>query len=290
VGLRAVLEAVVKSKILSPRRESNPRTPIVQLVAQRYTDWAITDLGYLSCISLNAHTKKCLKSCRTQWGLYFTSRYKFFVRSVILEKIDAVWSELHVNFVVFCRFKTSWGFAYPSTNPHQNPFSSFGDESCGRTRLADFKFRYENEFKSFHYRYCYEHTDSWIATRSEVWLIFSDLRQYRYYATDWTSRVHFPAGTVMRFCLFATAFRPALGPTQSPIQWVPVVKLRGHAHLVPRLRMHGVYLYSVCFRVVVLKHRNDFTVSSHINVLFRYECCIRVWTCIYCWSNISLYT
>jgi hypothetical protein len=41
VGPRAVLEAVVKRRIPSPRRESNPRTPIVQLVAQRYTDWAI---------------------------------------------------------------------------------------------------------------------------------------------------------------------------------------------------------------------------------------------------------
>jgi hypothetical protein len=40
VGPRAVLDAVVKRKISSPRRESNPRTPIVQLVAQRYTDWA----------------------------------------------------------------------------------------------------------------------------------------------------------------------------------------------------------------------------------------------------------
>jgi hypothetical protein len=38
VGPRAVLDAVVKRKIPSPRRESNPRTPIVQLVAQRYTD------------------------------------------------------------------------------------------------------------------------------------------------------------------------------------------------------------------------------------------------------------
>jgi hypothetical protein len=27
-----------------PHRESNPRTPIVQPVAQRYTDWAITAL------------------------------------------------------------------------------------------------------------------------------------------------------------------------------------------------------------------------------------------------------
>jgi hypothetical protein len=45
VGPRAVLYAVVKRKIPSPRRESNPRTPIVQSVAQRYTDWAITALG-----------------------------------------------------------------------------------------------------------------------------------------------------------------------------------------------------------------------------------------------------
>jgi hypothetical protein len=36
VGSRAVLDAV-KRKIPSPRRESNPRTPIVQPVAQRYT-------------------------------------------------------------------------------------------------------------------------------------------------------------------------------------------------------------------------------------------------------------
>jgi hypothetical protein len=41
VGPRAVLDAVVKRKIPSPRRELNPRTPIVQPVAQRYTDWAM---------------------------------------------------------------------------------------------------------------------------------------------------------------------------------------------------------------------------------------------------------
>jgi hypothetical protein len=34
VGPRAVLDAVVKRKIPSPRRKSNPRTPIVQPVAQ----------------------------------------------------------------------------------------------------------------------------------------------------------------------------------------------------------------------------------------------------------------
>jgi hypothetical protein len=45
VGPRSVLDVVVKRKIPSPRRQSNPRTPIVQPVAQRYTDWAITALG-----------------------------------------------------------------------------------------------------------------------------------------------------------------------------------------------------------------------------------------------------
>jgi hypothetical protein len=50
VGPRAVLDAVVKRKIPSPRRESNSRTPIVQPVAQRYTDWAITALIYKNAI------------------------------------------------------------------------------------------------------------------------------------------------------------------------------------------------------------------------------------------------
>jgi hypothetical protein len=38
VGPRAVLDAVVKRKIPSPRRETKPRTSIVQPAAQRYTD------------------------------------------------------------------------------------------------------------------------------------------------------------------------------------------------------------------------------------------------------------
>jgi hypothetical protein len=37
---RVGLEAVVEREIPSPRRESNPRTPIVQPIVQRYTDWA----------------------------------------------------------------------------------------------------------------------------------------------------------------------------------------------------------------------------------------------------------
>jgi hypothetical protein len=45
VDPRVVLDAVVKRKIPSPRREPNPKTPIVQPVAQHYTDWAITALS-----------------------------------------------------------------------------------------------------------------------------------------------------------------------------------------------------------------------------------------------------
>jgi hypothetical protein len=37
VDIRAVLDAVVKRKIHSPRRESSPTIAIVQLIAQLYT-------------------------------------------------------------------------------------------------------------------------------------------------------------------------------------------------------------------------------------------------------------
>jgi hypothetical protein len=44
MGPGVVLDAVVKRKIPSLRWESNPRTPIVQPVSRRYTDWAIAAL------------------------------------------------------------------------------------------------------------------------------------------------------------------------------------------------------------------------------------------------------
>jgi hypothetical protein len=65
VGPRAVLDAVVQRKIPSPRRESNPRTPIVQPVAQRYTDWATTALPhiyiyiYILCACARARMSHC---------------------------------------------------------------------------------------------------------------------------------------------------------------------------------------------------------------------------------------
>jgi hypothetical protein len=42
---------MVKRKFPTPRRESNTRTPIVQPVAQRYTDWAIAAVLVLEYIN-----------------------------------------------------------------------------------------------------------------------------------------------------------------------------------------------------------------------------------------------
>jgi hypothetical protein len=60
--------------------------------------------------------------------------------------------------------------------------------------------------------------------------------------SDGRSQFYFQQGQGL--FLFATAFRPALGPTQPPIQWVPLVFSPGvqfttHLHLMPRLRMLG---------------------------------------------------
>jgi hypothetical protein len=49
---RIILDAVVKKKIPSPRR-----SPIVQPVAQRYTDWVITALPDLYKSSSNVGTR-----------------------------------------------------------------------------------------------------------------------------------------------------------------------------------------------------------------------------------------
>jgi hypothetical protein len=66
-------------------------------------------------------------------------------------------------------------------------------------------------------------------------------------------RVRFPAGA--NFFLFSTASKPALRPTQHPIQWTfgalspggksgKGVKLTTHLHLVPRSRKVEIYLHS----------------------------------------------
>jgi hypothetical protein len=72
VGPRTVLDAVVKRKIPNPCRESNPRTPIVQPVAQRYTDWALTAYNYL-------------KLANEYWNLGVLSSLSFHILSKTLK-------------------------------------------------------------------------------------------------------------------------------------------------------------------------------------------------------------
>jgi hypothetical protein len=70
VGPRAVLDAVVKRNISSHRRESNPRTPIVQPVAQRYTDEAITALPRMGGPEMDTKPdgrKETLGRSRLRW-------------------------------------------------------------------------------------------------------------------------------------------------------------------------------------------------------------------------------
>jgi len=43
----------------------------------------------------------------------------------------------------------------------------------------------------------------------------------------WMAGVHFPAGAMMGFLLVTTASRPTLGPTQPPIQRVPLALTPG---------------------------------------------------------------
>jgi hypothetical protein len=69
VGPRAILDAVIKREIPSPSRESNPRTPIVQPVAQRYTDWAVTAL-----IGLDVAHMISMKNWKGFWELWYSLR------------------------------------------------------------------------------------------------------------------------------------------------------------------------------------------------------------------------
>jgi hypothetical protein len=72
VGPRAVLDAVVKRKIPSSLRELNLRTPIVQPVAQHYTDWAITALNreYNYLKTKTAYERKCTNQRRANLYIF----------------------------------------------------------------------------------------------------------------------------------------------------------------------------------------------------------------------------
>jgi hypothetical protein len=73
VGPRSILDTVEKKIILTTRRETNPRTPIVQPVAQHYTDWAITALpvrrsSFIQLVSLYCTQVGLHTSIRASYG------------------------------------------------------------------------------------------------------------------------------------------------------------------------------------------------------------------------------
>jgi hypothetical protein len=55
----------------------------------------------------------------------------------------------------------------------------------------------------------------------------------------WAGGSGFDSWQELGMSVFSTMFRPALEPTQHPIQWVAGVKLTTHFFLVLRSRMHG---------------------------------------------------
>jgi hypothetical protein len=129
VGTRAILDTVVKRKILSPRRESNPRIPIVQPVAQCYTNWAITALFWRVWIGFIWHrigTHDWLLQSQ-KWTLGFHERgfsfwpiewllasqeYLCFGELVRLLKFDFWKMVLHVAYMLgvtdFTAFNCCW--------------------------------------------------------------------------------------------------------------------------------------------------------------------------------------
>jgi hypothetical protein len=92
VGPRVVLGKVVKRKIPSPRRESNPRTPIIQPVAQCYTDWAIMAL-------LPSSTK-----VKNAWNYTSTPAYVYVAWKLVKLKDNSIFT-YRVQWWAFMRHK-----------------------------------------------------------------------------------------------------------------------------------------------------------------------------------------
>jgi hypothetical protein len=82
VGPRAVRDAMVKREIPSPRQESNPRTPIVQPVAQRYTDKAVTALSLSLSIYIYIYIGSKILICLCSlFGIYLSSSECAYLRT-----------------------------------------------------------------------------------------------------------------------------------------------------------------------------------------------------------------
>jgi len=74
VGPRAVLDAVVKSKIPSPCQKSNPRTLIVQAIAQHYTNWSIMAPFYTAHVNKKRFINLMFTSLEFHAGSHYTHK------------------------------------------------------------------------------------------------------------------------------------------------------------------------------------------------------------------------
>jgi hypothetical protein len=80
VGPRAVLDAAVKRKIPSSSRKSNPRTPIVQPIAQRY----IIELSPVLHIEKSHNFKKPTRQSRCISGVTLQMSMMFLIQSALI--------------------------------------------------------------------------------------------------------------------------------------------------------------------------------------------------------------
>jgi hypothetical protein len=121
---------MVKKKIPSPRRESNPRTTIVQPVARRYTDWAITTYKLIVIQLVNKFPAFYGTQGQTggpypepdessQVFLIFPKHATCPVHLVILDFIpplEEVWPPLYL-YARFCNKKPLTGWSNTTPNP-----------------------------------------------------------------------------------------------------------------------------------------------------------------------------
>jgi hypothetical protein len=82
----------------------------------------------------------------------------------------------------------------------------------------------------------------------------------------WMMRVHFLVGAVLRFFLFATTSRQALGPPQPPVQWVP----GAFTPQVKQLGCEGDHSPPSSAKV-----KNAWSFTSTLQYVFMVWCCIK---------------
>jgi hypothetical protein len=109
------VDAVVKRKIRSHRRDSNPRTLIVQPIAQRYTDWAITVL----IITRKTTLLQCM--------------YLFYNRDDVFSSRS--WHEKKRNLELYSWHKWRYVESHNVMNPLFNHFYSAARASYNPTRI-----------------------------------------------------------------------------------------------------------------------------------------------------------